>query len=372
MSLEAILGYAEKIHSALRTESLTPLERFIGYQVHHVRVDRLPVWAYWRGGYTRYLTGYKLSEVIVDRNKLCETVLAGLSRFRFDTVWPYPDVYSLEPEAYGCKVEYLEDAHTIVKDPVIACDEDLRKIGLIDPQRDGRLPLVLETIEFLHDLIGDSYPILGHLQGPASLAASLRGPTQLLLDMRRNPGLVHQTMSLAADTCIAFGKAQLDAGAVGISMSDAFASLPNVSPRFYNEFFIPAYSRIVDSLAHLTLGGVRWHSQVGVEQAKDPYDFIGQILDAGNGAIELQEPISLDLKEVKNICTAHGAMLWIRIGTTALARGTPDEMKEKVRHYIDEVGEGGYLLVSAPISGNAKPKVIDAYIEALLEHGRSL
>ncbi|UCD73294.1 MAG: hypothetical protein JSW01_01250 [Candidatus Bathyarchaeota archaeon] len=370
MSLEKIQSYTEKIRSSLEKESITPLERFIGYQVHHTEVDHLPVWAYWRGGYTRYLTGYKLSEITTNPGMLCETILAGLSRFRFDTVWPYPDVYSLEPEAYGCTVEYLEDAHTIVKEPVINDVEDLNSIELIDPKKDGRLPLVLKVIETLHNAIGDSHPILGHLQGPASLAASLRGSTRLLLDMKRNPELVHEIMNLAADTCVAFGKAQLDVGAIGISMSDAFASLPTVSPQLYCEFLIPYYKRIVDSLSRLTVGGVRWHSQVGFEQAKDPYNFIDQILHAGNGAIELQEPISLNLRRVKELCVEHGAMLWVRIHTMTLARGNPDEMKKNVRRYVEELGEGGHLLICAPISGNAKPEVIDAYIEALLEYGR--
>ncbi len=372
MSLEKIRNLAEKVQSDLKRDSITPLERFIAYQVHHTNVDRLPVWAYWRGGYTRSLTGYKLSEIIVDPYKLCETILAGLCRFRFDTVWPWPDVYSLEPEAYGCEVEFLEDAHTIVKEPVINDRSDLGRLTLIEPEKDGRLPLVIETIEVLHDAIGNSYPILGHLQGPASLAASLRGATRLLIDMKKNPDLVHQIMDLSAETCIAFGKAQLDAGAIGISMSDAFASIPTVSPQLYCEFFIPSYRRIVDSLGHLTLGGVRWHSQIGIEQAADPYSFIDRILDAGNGTIELQEPISLDLQRVKGQCVEHDAMLWLRIHTMSLASGTPKEMKEKVRHYIDMLGEGGHLLICAPVSGKAKPEVIDAYTEAIVEYSKRL
>ena len=370
MSLKKIQTLADKVQSDLKRDQITPLERFIVYQVHHTSVDRLPVWAYWRGGYTRTLTGYKLSEIITNPHKLCETILTGLCRFRFDTVWPWPDVYSLEPEAYGCKVEFLEDAHTIVKDPVINDSGDLDKLRLLEPEKDGRLPLVLKTIETLHDAIGNSYPILGHLQGPASLASSLRGATRLLLDMKRNPDLAHQIMDFAAETCIAFGKAQLDAGAIGISMSDAFASIPTVSPQLYCEFFIPSYKKIVDSLAHLTLGGVRWHSQIGIEQAADPYGLIDRILAAGNGTIELQEPISLDLQKVKGLCVKHRAMLWIRIHTMMLASGSPKEMKEKVRYYIDELGEGGHLLICAPISGKAKPEVIDAYIEAVVEYGK--
>ena len=78
---------------------MTPLERFNCVNVHHAKPDRLMAWAFYRE-YPRYLVNYKVRDLETDYLKECESMLAGLVEFGFDTIWTNVDLYSVTPESW--------------------------------------------------------------------------------------------------------------------------------------------------------------------------------------------------------------------------------------------------------------------------------
>ena len=92
-SNERIDRLAAQLHEQVKNsgERMTPLERFNCVNVHHAKPDRLMAWAFYRE-YPRYLVNYKVRDLETDYLKECESMLAGLVEFGFDTIWTNVDL----------------------------------------------------------------------------------------------------------------------------------------------------------------------------------------------------------------------------------------------------------------------------------------
>ena len=90
----------------------------------------------------------------------------------------------------------------------------VEKLEIPDPYKDGKLPLVLQIIEFLRDKIGDHVPIWQNSNGPFGYAGDLRGYTQFMRDLVQNPSMVHALMDFCAEVTVALAKAVQNAGAI--------------------------------------------------------------------------------------------------------------------------------------------------------------
>ena len=190
-ALERIDSLATKLrHNVMNSgEYLTPLERFHSVHTYHHAPDRLLAWAFYRE-YPRYLVNYTVKDLETDHLKECESLLAGLVEFGYDTVWINVDPYSIIPEVWGCPLAFEEEAVSVPIGSVLKNPHDLDKLKAIAPYSDGRLPVVLNTVALLREKIGDIYPILGHSTGPVSLASVLRGGSKFIVDIKKRPEFV--------------------------------------------------------------------------------------------------------------------------------------------------------------------------------------
>ncbi len=375
-STEKIDALAEQLHAQVKNsgEYLTPLERFNAVHVSNTAPDRLLAWAFYRE-YPRYLVNYTVREIETDHLKECESVLAGLVEFSYDTVWTNVDVYSVIPEVWGCPISMHEDAVSVPVGAVLKKPEDLAGLRPIDPYNDGRLPVVLNTMALLREKIGDIYPILGHCTGPVSLASILRGGSKFIVDVKKRPEFVARLLDFCADQIIAFAKAQLDLGAVGVHMADAAGSPSMVSPQQYEDIFIPAYKKIQQALGHITPAGARWHSQSGFETLDNLEEFLEKSLVAGNNIIHISTPwsLKLDITAVQNLCKKYGAVLWFGIDPASFANLTPEQLENQVKEYIDKYAkgfEGHFQMGPNMLNDTSKPELVKAYMEAMKKYGK--
>ncbi|MFZ5646050.1 MAG: uroporphyrinogen decarboxylase family protein [Bacillota bacterium] len=375
-STEKIDSLADQLHQKIRNsgEYLTPLERFYSVHVHHTAPDRLLAWAFYRE-YPRYLVNYTVKDIETDYLKECESLLAGLVEFGYDTVWINVDVYSVIPEVWGCPLSMHEEAVSVPVGAVIKNPEDLDRLKSIDPYNDGRLPVVLNTVSLLREKIGDIYPILGHCTGPVSLASILRGGSKFVVDIKKRPEFVARLLDFCADQIIAFAKAQLDLGAIGVHMADAAGSPSMVSPQQYEELFLPAYMKIQKALGHLTPPGARWHSQSGFETLDNLEGFLEKSLLAGNNIIHVSTPWSLrlDMKAVQDLCRKYGAVLWFGIDPASFTNLTPEQLDSQIKEYIEKYAcgfEGYFQIGPNMLNDTSRPELVKAYMEAMRKYGK--
>ncbi|MCP4164311.1 MAG: hypothetical protein GY759_00265 [Chloroflexi bacterium] len=163
--------------------------------------------------------------------------------------------------AFGCKIEYPYKADPTANPryyPVVT-HEDIENLQVIDPEKDGLMPTVLD---FLRYMKANSFLPVGitDFQGPLTTANQLMGYDKLIYLMFDRPDLMHRLMHIVTESlilwvkmqkevigepmneCIADQQVYLGKNA-GIWFSDDDAVL--MSPETYREFVVPYNSRIL-------------------------------------------------------------------------------------------------------------------------------
>lgn len=163
------------------------------------------------------------------------------------------------PSALGSKVVFPPKADPMVEGAVVESPEDIQKLRMPDPERDGLMPKVLECIRHMrrHSDLPVSFT---DCQGPLNIALTLCGPERLFLWLHDEPRAVHELMEFCTEVLIRWIKVQkaaagqaLDGGAMplGILQPDGFGVWISdddciaVSAEHYRRFVVPYNGRVL-------------------------------------------------------------------------------------------------------------------------------
>ncbi len=153
------------------------------------------------------------------------------------------DSYNLEVEALGGKLIYGENSMPTIdfRQPLIKNYEDLEKLKnkKIDFQNAGRFPMILNSISSM---------VSGMciFCSPFSLAVGLMGFPKLIRAMKKDPKLYDGVMSFAVDDVLAPWiriQNEKSGNLMGIG-ADAWASVPNLSPKEMMDWIVPYNQRL--------------------------------------------------------------------------------------------------------------------------------
>lgn len=156
------------------------------------------------------------------------------------------DVYNVEAEALGCKVVYFADSNDCpgIVEPIVNGPAALQRLGVPDPERDGRMPIYLDVAQRLYREIGSSVILRGAVTGPYSMAAELIGAEQFVLLTMDDPDFARQVIEFCARVTVEFGKAFLARGVEPI-IFDSRATPTLASPRVVKSLLLPVYRDFV-------------------------------------------------------------------------------------------------------------------------------
>ena len=162
------------------------------------------------------------------------------------------DIYNLEAEAYGARIEACEDdAVPAIHEPLLTSLEEGVDLEAFDPARDGRIPMVLAVGQRLKHEFPDA-DVRIPVAGPFSIAFNLRGISNLCEDVALRPEATLKLLMRLAENqavlCRAIAAAGLD-----IAFFESAAAPPILSPRQFREVELPALRRIL-ALAAECLG----------------------------------------------------------------------------------------------------------------------
>lgn len=178
-------------------------------------------------------------------------------RFDFDHVSVISDP-CCEAADCGAEIVFTPDMPPAVSEESSRLREksDLLALQVPDPHSGRRMSNRLQAVEELSASIGDELLVEGWVEGPCAEAADLRGINRIMLDFYDDPAFVRDLVDFVVEMEVAFGAAQVEAGADIIGIGDAAASL--VGPKIYGEFIWPAEKRMVDTF-HALGARVRLH-----------------------------------------------------------------------------------------------------------------
>jgi MtaA/CmuA family methyltransferase len=182
--------------------------------------------------------------------RLAAKVLADCARaFGYDCIIIDFDTCVLA-EAMGAELVLPDDAPARVAAPAIRSLVEVRDLRIPDPDRDGRLPIWLETTREVRRLVGDDLAIMGRAdQGPFSLLFAVRGHEALMIDVATaDPDELHAALRVCMEAGVQFARAQIAAGADMTSIGDSAAGQSLISPEHYRTLAYPYQKRYKERL----------------------------------------------------------------------------------------------------------------------------
>ena len=313
---------------------------------------------------TARVINIKFSEVLYNSEKMAGALVAGYRAAGYDGIYVgWESSFNLVAEAMGCRLRTRQDGVPVVEGRVVKDPSDVDKVRIVDPGRDGRLSVHLRAIELVREEVGRNVPIFRYIPGPLTLASILRGQEKLLVELIKNPDLVHDLLKLSTESSKRFGIAAVEHGADVIVVADPMASTSVISPKMFDQFVFP-YTRDLLKVVSQA-GGVPSLHICGKTGS-----ILKRMIETGTRIIELDHPVDLALakeKIGKRVCIEGNLN-----PTGTLLTGKPEDVEREARECIEKAAEGGGFILSSgcEVPLDAPFKNVRAMVLSSKKYGR--
>jgi uroporphyrinogen decarboxylase len=330
-------------------------------------VDMTPVWMMRQAG--RYLPEYRATRsqagdflsLCMNTELACEVTLQPLRRYAMDAAILFSDILTI-PDAMGLGLYFEEGEGPRFRKPV-RTEADINALSVIQPARD--LPYVIDAVKLIRKELNGAVPLIGFSGSPWTLATYMieggsskdfRRAKTMLYDQ---PALMHQLLTILADSVAVYLNAQIEAGAQAVQIFDTWGGA--LSHTAYLDFSLSYMTRIVSQLQReregrrvpvilFTKGGGQW-LDVMAESGCDALGLdwttdIGRARQQVGARVALQgnmdptvlyaspEAIRLEVKRILGCFGAYKGHVF------NLGHGiTPEVNPENVRVFVDAVHE---------------------------------
>lgn len=342
--------------SALSAAPMTALDRVVT-ALGRGQPDRVPL-ALQTTLHGGQILGMSIKAYYADPKNVVEGHIRLRDRYGSDTVpgsWYAP----LEYEAWGGEVLWFDDGPPNAGAPLFKAEH----IALLEaprPQDSPRALAMLASITGLRERLGPDVPIVGGIVSPNSLPIMLmgfEGYLRLLLDDR--PGW-DRLVRIVEGWSIAWGKAQLAAGASALAYFDPMASSTIIPPTLYRETGKVVAQRV---LPQLPCGTV---TMLASGRTLPVIDDIADTPTMGVGISSLD-----DLDEAVAACRGRLSIVGALNGIE-MRRWTPADAEAEIRRTIRSAASTGLLICDnhGEIPFAVKDETLLAIAEAVRRWGR--
>ncbi len=303
--------------------------------------------------------------------------------FGIDFWSPVFDFYNIELEALGQRLIWRDHSEPDVdtSDPLIKGEGDLARLRPPRPGLDGRMPYVLESYKRYLELMG--VPPMAYTCSPFTMAVLVRGYVNFIRDMRRNPAFAHRLLEfLSMEVAVPWIDRIVEVANPSIvTMSDAWASQPNVTTDMVREFCLPYIEKVVratNSPLRTVLDTASWGERA-VADPREVLDLKMDMMTRGNGLKALRPFFLLvwndDYEEVgiplvRSYAEEKKVALLLNVRPDLIEEGPPEAVAEKVRELIREgAGKGRFVLLINLVPIGAPVEHVHAAVAAARQFG---
>ena len=224
-------------------ETLTPKERGAlynaGKEVDHIPYSLLGTEA------AAILYGMDIRRTYIDTETVIELEKKMVQDFGIGCMLVGPRLKGIA-EALGAEMRYPANNMYLVNESLITEYHVLDKLEIINPYKDGKLPIMLSMLEALKKKFGNYDNIKSSICGPMSCAISLRDAGLFLRDLRKDPDDVHRLLRFSLECIKAWMKVVYDEFGCVCGIADPASSMDLIGKNQFDEFSKPYLKELVE------------------------------------------------------------------------------------------------------------------------------
>ncbi len=320
--------------------------------------DRVPVILQNRDWVAKQL-GYNLDDIIQNAEKYVFSQYSCLREYGYDSLNDLSGVHA-EAEALGTRLEVKSEWSLIVNEYAVKSQEDVKGLRVIDPYKDGRLPMILEIIRQLKSLGGQDVPVMCYVQAPLRCAAMLKGTGKVLKDMLKKPEQLYQLLEMTTICQIIYAESMIKAGADIVFVSDPISSGDVISRGQWETFAYPYTHKLVNYINNAGAKSI-------LHVCGNTQDRLDSFASLGVDALSIEEKV--DLSSAREV-VGDSVCLMGNVSPEHLVSKNMREIKEDSIKCIEDAGQNGRFILSSGclMSPDTPKNNVRAMVEAAIEH----
>jgi MtaA/CmuA family methyltransferase len=308
--------------------------------------------------------GVRLEDYRINPEVIARVHLQALEKYEHDCIMVDTDTTMLA-EALGAGSRCAPNEPGRIVKPAIGSLDEVDRLKVINPERDGRIPALIEAVRLISKQVGGEIAIRGNAdQAAFSLACLVRGIEDFLMEIAEQPDnpRIAQLLEICYQSHLAVHRALAKAGAHLTSLGDSLAGPDVVSPRMFKRFARPYEERLVKDL---TADGIF----VVIHICGDTSKILDMLAEYEPCGFELD--YKTDAGKAKQTAGKRHVLFGNIDPSGVLARGTVEQVREATRNLISVWKPQGRFILTAGCDMPAitPPENIHVLIEMAKECG---
>ncbi|WP_412523935.1 uroporphyrinogen decarboxylase family protein [Clostridium sp. JS66] len=320
-------------------------------------VDRLPCAIMFEETAAVY-AGINVEEYYFDSNKMLEAEKFIVREFGAESCGINVTLRGLG-EALGSKMGYSDSRASFLIDPVLKDYKMLDNMEVVNPYKDGRLPITLEALGKIKKELGNEASVGSGVSGPVSAASAIRGTENLMKDFIQNKEGVHKLLDFIVECNLAYVEAVYREHGLMCGIGDPISCANLISPKQFREFSKPYLSKMIDGIYKIT------GEKPSLHICGKTKGIWNDLRDLNISAFSVDN--CEDMEEVKNALGDKVCLVGNIDPVSIIRNGTVEDVYREVKSCIEKAADSpnGYIVGSGcDIPGGAPIENIKAVIEA--------
>ena len=337
---------------------MTPMERITAV-TRGEEPDRVPFLITSREFGIKY-AGMKHAQAYEEPDLYVDSQLRLLEDFEVDGVWDIWCTPAVD-EALGAKMDIPDDDPPWIAEPCVREPGDLAKLKRVDPEKDGRMPYLLDVVRKLKEAVGPDVPVVAWASPPFRTACMIRGNTELYMDIFDQAEFVKDLLEIACEACTAYGKALVDAGADIIATSNPVANYDCISLDHFKEFAHPYSKKMFGEIKE---HGAKWINFHTCGAWDDRYELCVENVDI----IHIDQ---VDIQEFKSRFSDTVVTMGNVKSVVTMLQGSEEAVREETLDCLKKGAPGGRYILSndCAVPRDTSPGNVRAMVDILRDHG---
>ncbi len=236
------------------------------------------------------------------------------------------DIYNLEAEAYGAKIEDAGGNETpAVLEHICSTLSEIRALPPFNSKSE-RIPIVIEAAKRLQKELPNA-DIRIPVSGPFSIASLLLGFDTLLCEAIMNPEDVRKALDFLVGNQEVFCREIVSKG-LGVAFFESAAAPPLMSPDTFREIELPALKRMIKNVSKIT------GSPVPCIIGGNTFPILDEILETGTDYVIC--PYETDQKAfMEKMRERSDVMTRINMSPKAMTQGNDKLFNEEISRVME-------------------------------------